>query len=123
MATEAVQKRTGSRYSPHSGLNASQISPSVASARTASSIGGTVFAIGSGRLDHPRQRRVDRCLVAGVAPLGDQRALLEFDLVRDPQDLQLVADVAGQRVDADDALVALLQLLAGTRTRSRRSRR
>ena len=58
----------------------------------------------------PRQSHVHRCLVAGATPIGDQLTLGQFDFMRDPQDLQLVADVAGERVDADYALLAFLQL-------------
>src|SRR5680860_1584147 len=51
----------------------------------------------------------DRGFVAGSLAGGQHRHLLPFDLVADPQDLQLAAHGLGVAVDTDHLLLALLQ--------------
>ena len=92
---DAPQKRAGSRYSPHSARSASQISPSVASARHGLEHRGDHVLLAGGR-EHPSMRR-------GRSPASSRPALrsaehadlLDLHLVGDPQDLQVV----GHRVE------------------------
>ena len=105
----AAQKRAGSRYSPHSSRSASQISPSVASARHASSIARDHVAVLPSGIEHLLDRGGDRGLVATRLPLGQYPDLLGLNLVGDPQDLQLAGHRVLVHVDADDLLLTLLQ--------------
>ena len=89
-----AQKRAGSRYSPHSSRRASQISPSVASARQASSIAGIMLRSSRAALSISSIAAAIAGLVATGLPLVEYPHLLGLDLVGDAQDLQL----AGHRV-------------------------
>src|SRR5438477_11528 len=75
----------------------------------------TSFITGAVRDSEPRRFQVAPPLaaqrVAGRLALAEHALLLALDLVRDAQDLQRLLDGRGVHVDADDALLALLQLL------------
>src|SRR3954453_14795652 len=68
-------------------------------------------ASAAGRLHQSRYRTTDPVLVAVCLARRENPALLDLDLGRDPEDLQLTGDGVGQRVHADDLLLALLELL------------
>lgn len=70
--------------------------------------GDHVRAVPGGR-QHGVDRGADLGVVTAVLALAEDPDLLPLDLVADPEDLQVAGDGAVVDVDADDALVALLQ--------------